>query len=96
MSLRPVPLVRLVEAKPSIDNGWLRFECPFHGVHPDWGQCEIRIPLAPEPNGWSVTDRDDFERISVWPSIKVTNVASECFWHGYITNGAFVHCDDAR
>jgi hypothetical protein len=91
MTLRPAPLTRLSQANPRIVDGWLRFDCPFHTEHD-----EIAIPLVPLPNGWGVTDRDDFEKITITPSIKVTNVVGQCWWHGFIQHGGFVHCNDSR
>lgn len=95
--LRPTPLLRLVDAHPRIDDeGWLHFECPIHGEHPEWGQCDVAIPLVPLPRGWGVEHRDNFERITIRPSIKITSAASECYWHGFITAGSFVTCGDSR
>lgn len=87
-----------VDANPRIDqrSGRLCFDCPFHGVHPEWGQCTIEIPLLPDPHGWGVENRDDYARITILPSIKVTSVAAQCFWHGFIRNGRFEHCPDSR
>lgn len=97
-TLREKPLDRLVDANPRLSQGgqWLRFDCPFHGVHQEWGQCEIAIPLKPEPNGWDVENRDDFTCITVSPSIKVTGRATGCYWHGFVRGGRFEHCGDSR
>lgn len=94
--LRPAPLTRLSQANPRISGNRLHFDCPFHSVHPEWGQCDLSVPLVPEEHGWNVTDRDDFEKITLTPSIKVTSEAAQCFWHGFITAGSFVHCGDSR
>ncbi len=94
---RAAPLARLLDANPRIDeHGRLAFDCPFHGVHPTWGQCAIAIPLHPAPGGWSIEHADDFARTTVSPSIKVTGRTIECFWHGFIRSGRFEHCGDSR
>jgi hypothetical protein len=94
--LRPHPLERLVDAKPRLENGFLSFECPFHGVHPEWGQCVVSIPIKPTANGWDISGAESMETLTVSPSIKKTAVASECFWHGFVRNGRFEHCGDSR
>lgn len=57
------------EARESNPRAILIFDCPAqHQNHID-ERCKIVIPIYPTPNGWTATLIEDFDLITVVPSI---------------------------
>lgn len=101
---RDKPLQRLVDADPCwVDTKdrrgvWLLFDCPIHD-----GGCYLGVQVDPpldggpllEPNRphWK-RDGEDFATLTLRPSIRI--LGPDCYWHGFIRAGRFVHCTDAH
>lgn len=103
------PNRKLTELNPRLKGDILVFECPCNRCkdireHPEAEAnklfCDglIRIPILPQPNGWSHSGGEFPETISLQPSILIGNSAKNknggCEgWHGYLTNGILTACE---
>ena len=95
--LRGRPIERLDD--PEADAHWvtdedgqitgLIFCCPIHE------DCSGYI--GPTFGPWQRSG-SSLSTVTVWPSIRVgaSDPEGECHWHGFIRNGRFEHCGDAR
>lgn len=79
----------------------LQFDCPIH--EECWTAVIFENPLdgARPPDGFSGQARwqrtgDTFDTLTLAPSIRCVGKVGECRWHGFIRNGRFEHCGDAR
>lgn len=100
-------LTKLVEADAAFYNSFdgerkglgLVFECPIHE------DCNIGVQFSNPIGGgdaeetgrpaWRRTG-ETIEKLTLSPSIRVNGGATGCEWHGFIKNGMFEHCGDAR
>ena len=112
MKRREQLLERLVDADPRwVDTGprntrdpnrkgiGISFECPLHE------DCRLGAyftnpldggpPFEPERPTWDRTG-EDFESLTLAPSIRVLQGNGGCRWHGFIRAGRFETCGDAR
>lgn len=76
----------------------LMFDCP---IHEDCLCCvSVNPPLdggpAIETKAWRRTGGEDFETVTLAPSIKVLGGPEGCEWHGHIRNGRFETGGDSR
>lgn len=102
VTFRPKPLERLDD--PEADAHFvtsedgeitgLIFRCPIHEDCPGYLGPNFALGRGPV---WH-RDGDDLASITVAPSIRVGagDPDSPCHWHGFIRNGRFEHCGDAR
>lgn len=76
------------------------FACPIHG-----DECLVAVSVDPPLDGgpptagekaWKRTGSEDFATVTLSPSIRVLGGPTGCEWHGFIRNGLFEHCGDAR
>lgn len=105
------PIERLVDADPRFYSSQSRdarlgfaFRCPIHS-NEGMDLCYIGVqfanpsdggpPYAPEAPAWRWNGQD-FETLTVEPSIRVMGGEGGCEWHGFIRDGRFEHCGDAR
>lgn len=85
--------------KPDRKGLGLMFMCPIHE------DCWVGIPFKnaidgggphePERASWQRTG-ETFDVLTLSPSIRVLGGADGCEWHGFIRNGRFETCGDAR
>jgi len=103
------PTRKLAELEARYDGKTLRFNCPCNRCkdirdNPEeernakWCDAIIRIPIAPEQNGWTLVSGTTTDDLTLQPSIKIGNdqynAAGGCEgWHGYLTNGVLVACE---
>lgn len=103
------PTRKLTELGPRLQNDVLVFDCPCNRCqdireNPNaernrrWCDGRIRIPILPQPNGWTHSGGDFPETITLQPSIQIgyqrDNKLGGCEgWHGYLTNGVLVACE---
>lgn len=110
MIRRDRPLERLVDANPSfVDTSatntkdpnrkgiGVAFDCPIHE------DCRLYVPFAQpldggpqfDVKGWRRSG-ETFETLTLSPSVRMLGGEDGCRWHGFIRNGGFENCGDAR
>lgn len=79
----------------------LDFDCPIHEG------CRLGVPVDPPLDGgpamphlmagkaWRRTGDEDFDTVTLSPSIKILGGDGECRWHGFIRAGRFETCGDS-
>ena len=74
-------------------------ECPIHTdcwIHVPFRNCiDGGPPHQPERALWNRIG-EDFETLTLSPSIRILGGEGGCEWHGFIKNGCFETCEDAR
>lgn len=86
------------EPVPRREGVALSFDCPIHADCRVWG-----LPVDPLDGGpphdrraWSRTGGEDFDTVTLSPSIRIEGGPDGCEWHGFIRCGRFETCGDAR
>jgi len=98
------PMFYSSPGRPGVKLGMI-FQCPIHSNEGD-NICHVGVqfenpsdggkPEEPEAPTW-LWNGEDFEKLSLAPSIRVMGSApGQCRWHGFIRDGRFEHCGDAR
>lgn len=88
-----------LDAEPTRRGVMLAFDCPMHG---DGCRIAVRVrnPIdgGPPVQGEPLWDRsgESFESLTLSPSIRVLRGTDGCQWHGHVSGGALLTCDDAR
>lgn len=80
----------------------LGFNCPIHE------DCYVCVPVDPPLDGagampdlmagkaWKRTGGEDFDTVTLSPSIRILGGPDGCEWHGFIRGGRFETCGDSR
>lgn len=103
------PTRKLTDLDPRFEGGFLVFDCPCGRCqdireNPDAERnklfCDgrIRIPILPQPNGWTRAGGEFPETLSLTPSILIGHPSSNSNggcegWHGYLTDGVLIACE---